>query len=389
MKERTLYKADKLILILIFGCVIYIPFFVGVIQEDKMVSKVEKRNLNKLPSIPESIQAFIEYPKAFNLYYSDHFGLREFFTKKYFRLMKKFSDKSSVDDVTFGQDGWLFLGSVKPGYHKLNDPMGDAMNINLFSDIDLENFARSLMTIKNWLSNKGIEYVYVIAPNKHTIYFEKLPKYITKLNRESATDQLLRYLQKNTDVMVVDLRKTLLDEKNKHQVYFKTDTHWNHYGANVAQFKIMSKIKPLFPAEKLTPVLLNDNQFNIVTTKGDLAEMAKIENSVEDAPQPVFANTCTPVNEQPKAESTETYTMLCDTQKLNAVIFGDSFFLALQPYFSRRFYRSTYIWEAMNYNSLAKYVEQEQPDIVIDEMIERGFPYIPDSAHFENSPVRD
>jgi hypothetical protein len=245
------------------------------------------------------------------------------------------------------------------------------------------------MTIKNWLSNKGIEYVYVIAPNKHTIYFEKLPKYITKLNRESATDQLLRYLQKNTDVMVVDLRKTLLDEKNKHQVYFKTDTHWNHYGANVAQFKIMSKIKPLFPAEKLTPVLLNDNQFNIVTTKGDLAEMAKIENSVEDAPQPVFANTCTPVNEQPKAESTETYTMLCDTQKLNAVIFGDSFFLALQPYFSRRFYRSTYIWEAMNYNSLAKYVEQEQPDIVIDEMIERGFPYIPDSAHFENSPVRD
>ncbi len=386
MNERILYKADKLILIFIFGCVIYIPFLVGVVQEDKMVSKVEKRNLNMLPSIPESIQEFVEYPKAFNLYYSDHFGLREFFTKKYFRLIKKFSDKSSVDDVTFGQDGWLFLGSVKPGYHKLDDPMGDVMNINLFSDKELEDFARSLMTIKNWLNNRGIEYVYVIAPNKHTVYFEKLPKYITKLNSESATDQLVKYLQKNTDVLVVDLRKTLLEEKKKHQVYFKTDTHWNHYGANVAQFEIINKIKPLFPAEKLLPVLLSDNQFNIVTTTGDLAVMAKIENSVEDSPQPVFENTCTPVNEQPKAKGTETHTMVCDTQKLNAVIFRDSFFSALQPYFSRYFNRSTYIWEAMNYTSLVKYVEQEQPDIVIDEMIERGYPYVPDSTNFNKTP---
>ena len=37
-------------------------------------------------------------------------------------------------------------------------------------------------------------------------------------------------------------------------------------------------------------------------------------------------------------------------------------------------------------HSLVKYVEQEQPDIVIDKMIERGFPYIPDSAHFDNRP---
>lgn len=381
MNERILYTVDKLILIFIFGCVIYIPLLVGVIQEDKMISRVEKRNLNKLPSIPESIQEFVKYPEAFNLYYSDHFGFREFFTKKYFKLKNKFSNSSSVDDVTFGQDGWLFLGSVKPGYHKLADPMGDAINMNLFSEQDLEGFAKSIMIIKNWLKKRGIEYIYVIAPNKHTIYFEKLPKYISKLNNESSTDQLVSYLQKNTDVIVVDLRKALLEEKKKHQVYFKTDTHWNHYGANVAQFEIINKIKNLFPPEKLTPVLLNDNQFNILTKKGDLAELAKIENSLEDTPQPIFENTCIPVNEQPKAIGTETYTIRCDTQTLNAVIFRDSFFTALQPYFSRYFYRSTYVWKSMNYHSLVKYVEQEQPDIVIDEVIERAFPYIPNSTN--------
>ena len=386
MNERILYKFDKIILILIFGLAIYIPLFVGVIQEDKISSGVEKRNLTKFPSVPESIAEFSEYSQVVNLYYSDHFGLREVLTKAYFKLINKLGDQSSVDDVTFGQDGWLFLGSIKPGYQRYSDPMGDAINVNLFSEKELENFARSIMTIKNWLSNKGIEYIYVIAPNKHTIYFDKLPKYISKQNSKSATDQLVKYLQEYTDVMVVDLRQVLLEEKKNHQVYFKSDTHWNHYGANVAQFEIMNKIKTFFP-EQISPSLLSDNQFKILPKRGgDLAGFAKITNINEDNPQPVFEEGYSPVNETPNTKAKETHTMVCETQELNAVIFRDSFFSVLQPYFSRQFHRSTYIWEKINYNSLIKYVERENPDIVIDEVIERSLPYIPSRVLFGNIP---
>ena len=48
------------------------------------------------------------------------------------------------------------------------------------------------------------------------------------------------------------------------------------------------------------------------------------------------------------------------------------------------FYCSTYVWETTNYNLLVKYVEQEQPDIVIEKVVEIGLPYMPDSAHFDN-----
>lgn len=383
MKEPILYK---LIIIFIFILCIYTPFFFGIIQDDKIASEIEKRNLVKLPLFPESLKSFNEYPDQFNAYYSDHFGFRDFLTKIYFNLVSKIGDKTSFDDVTIGKNGWLFLGNIKPGYQEHDDPIGDVININLFTENELKYFAKYILAIKNWLGNKGIEYIYVIAPNKHTIYFENLPNYISKQNDKSSTDQLVEYLRKHTDVTVVDLRKSLLDEKKKHQVYFKTDSHWNQYGANVAQFDIMKKIKLFFP-KQVEPFLLNDNQFRLLSTEdGDLGKLIKLKHIKEDNPQPIFEAGCTPVNQKPDMKIGETHTIVCETQALNAVIFRDSFFTALEPYISRHFHRSTYIWEMINYTSLIKYVEQESPDIVIDEVVERSLPYLPSCALFRSIP---
>ena len=376
------YKLDKAVLILIFCISIFTPFLLGFIQEDKISSGIEKRNLATLPLLPNSIKEFTEYPKNINSYYSDHFGLREVFTKLYFKLINKLDSQSSLDDVTIGQDDWLFLGSIKRGYQGYDDPIGDAMNINLYTEKELKEFATSLVTIKNWLSNKGIEYIYVIAPNKHTIYFEKLPEFIVKKNNKSSTDQLIEYLQEHTDVNVVDLRPALLKAKKKQQVYFKTDSHWNHYGANVAQFEILKKIELLFP-KQIKPILLVPNQFKTIPAAGgDLAGFAKIENLKEDKPLPIFATGCTPVNEIQGVNEREIYTTTCKTQELNAIIFKDSYFIALQPYFSRQFHHTTYIEEKINYPSLVKYIEKNKPDIVIEEVIERELPYIPSADYF-------
>jgi len=385
MKERTLYMLDKSILIVIFCLSIYIPFVTGIIQDDKITSSVEKRNLAKLPLLPLSLKTLSEYSGEFNTYYSDHFGYRELLSKEYFKLVHQLGGITFVDDVTFGKNGWLFLGSIKPGYQRYEDPIGDAINFNLFTENELKDFAKYIVAINNWLGRKGIEYLYVIAPNKHTIYFENLPEYISKVNNKSSTDQLVEYLQTHTDVAVLDLRQSLIDEKSKHQLYYKTDTHWNQYGANVAQFEIMKRIKPLFPGQ-ITPFLLDNNKFKILPKGGgDLARFAKIENIKEDNPTPILGTDCIQVNETPKIKARETHTMVCETKKLNAVIFRDSFFNALQPYISRQFHRSTYIWGKMNYASLIKYVEQENPDIVIEEVIERSLPYIPSNAFFNNT----
>ncbi|MEE9425190.1 MAG: hypothetical protein V3V18_09460 [Methylococcales bacterium] len=356
----------------------------GIIDEDKLASGIEKRNLAKYPLFPESLKALSEYPEKFNTNYSDHFGFRELLTKIYFKLVYYLGIQSAIDDVTFGQDDWLFLGSIKKGYQKYDDPIGDVMNVDLYTQRELADFVSSIVAIKNWLGNKGIEYVYVIAPNKHTIYFENLPKYISKQNNKSSTDQVLEYLQKHTDVAVVDLRPPLFAEKIKNQVYFKYDTHWNQYGANAAQYEIMKKVKSLFPG-KIAPFRLNKDQFEILTTnEGDLAGLSKTDNLTENMPQPIFKDGCTPVNDVPDPKFGETHTLVCNNQRLNTIVFMDSFFVSLKPYISRHFYRSTYIWERINEASLTKYVEQEKPDIVIDEVVERTFPYMLPSEFFSS-----
>lgn len=378
MKERILYKLNSIIITLIFCIAIFVPFSIGVVEKDKDISEIEKRKLSKHPGMPKKVGDIKQFPKLFNTYYSDHFGLRDWFTK-YYKLIKYNLGDSPSNDVTIGKDGWLFLGSIKKGYKKYSDPIGDARNVNIYSKKDLKVFAKHMTNLKFWLNERGIEYVFVIAPSKHTIYFDKLPDYISKVNEQSATDQLVEYLQKNTNITVVDLRTPLIKEKEKHEIYNKTGTHWNHYAANVAQYEIMKRIHNIFPT-KISPELLSINMFEYRTSHDrDLERFSGIKLTTPNAPYPIFEQTCTPKKKVHDKKGRPKYTWICEKEKLNAIIFRDSFFEALEPYFSRKFLRSTYIWEKLNYPSLIKYIELEKPDIIIEEWVERSLPFVPKS----------
>ena len=348
------------------------PFLAGLIEEDKITSSVERRNLASFPMFSKDVSYFAQ---EFNKYYSDHFGFRELLTKLYFKIESKINKSTSYDDVTIGKDGWMFLGGIKPGYTEYGDPIGDAIHINLYSDKELEVFAKNIAQLNRWLKNKGIEYFFVVAPNKHTIYFDKMPDYIVKKNPYSAMDQLLDYLYKNTDVNVIDLRPVLNKLKNKYQLYYKTDTHWNYMGANVAQFEIMKRIENKFPG-LLVPYLLSDHEFKDLNfSEGDLARFAGLE-IVENNPYPIFKHSCKQHNEESDKEAAIVYTTVCENQKLRLLVFRDSFFKALQPYFSRKFKTVTYIPGKISYQKLIKYIDKYQPDIVIEEVIERELPYV-------------
>ncbi len=380
MSEQLALKNINIILTIIFGLVIFTPLILSILQKDKATSQIEKRNLAPLPQLPKNISELIAFPSKFNTYYADHFGLRELFTKAYFKISNKLNGKSSSDDVTIGKDGWMFLGSIKPGYTGYGDPMGDVTNINLYSDEELKEFAQSLTKIKNWLHKQNIEYVYIIAPNKHTIYFDKLPDYISKKNKYSAVEQLTSYLKTHTDITIIDIKEALFKAKKAQQLYYKTDTHWNYYGANIAQFEIMKVIEQKFPG-KISAILHPSNQFTISKRSGgDLALFANITNLSEDDPRPIFADNCSKGDILTTKNDVKPFSTTCSNKQLNALIFRDSYFVALQPYFSRKFKKATFISERINIQSLKKYITIEKPNIVIDEIIERTHPYLPEKV---------
>lgn len=353
-----------------FCLAVFIPFILGFVQPDLEISTSEKRKLATLPNAPQTLLDVQTYPESLASYYSDHFGFRDTFVRHYRKLKYTIGDSTS-DDLTLGKDGWLFLGNTNEAYKKHGDPFGDVRNKNLYSEVELAAFADNITSFKAWLKQRGIEYVFVIAPNKHTIYFDKLPDYIKRQGGKSATDQLVDYLTQNTDVEIVDLRAALIEGRKSHEVYFKTDTHWNHHGANIAQYEIMKRVENKFPD------LIVSEKFDVKSKgsrSGDLSNMLGVKVPSEENPQPVFTKPCSLKREPKKFTPGEPYSWTCEGAALKALIYKDSFFVALEPYFRLKFGKSTYIPKRATYDSVVENLAKDTPHLVIEEWVERKLP---------------
>lgn len=364
------------LLILVMGGAIYGPLLYGVWETDRETSSQEQRHLATLPPVPLSTESLLDFPAKVNDYYADHFGFREPLVYRYFRMERQISG-AEKNDITRGADDWYFLGRIGPGFRMAFDPMGDVINVNLYTEEELKQFGDNITSVRDWLAERNIEYIYMIAPNKHTIYFDKLPPDIKKVGEQSATDQLVNYLRNHTDVHVLDIRKEMqaAREAGKWDLYYKTDTHWNYYGANFAQYELFKYIETLFPG-KVKPRLLSDDEFEVRENReGDLATVGHIDNAVVPDPIPVLASEC----EVPTREYDDHHYLVsssCASKALKAVIFRDSYFRYMIPYSAEQFEQMVTYKARVTFKELAKAVAETGPDLVIEEIVERKLPYV-------------
>src|SRR5471032_1208221 len=90
----------------------------------------------------------------------------------------------------------------------------DVMGNRPFRDSELEAWRDLLQGRHDWLAQRGIRYLFVIPPDKHTIYPEHLPDWlVTAARPPQRLDQFIQYMKAHSDVPVLDLRQTLLDAK--------------------------------------------------------------------------------------------------------------------------------------------------------------------------------
>ena len=66
------------------------------------------------------------------------------------------------------------------------------------------------------------------------------------------------------------------------------------------------------------------------------------------------------------------FTTKCDTSKLRAVVFRDSFFETIIPLIAEDFNQIVYIWKQYDHAIMKELIEQQKPQIVIEEMVERS-----------------
>jgi hypothetical protein len=349
----------RLPLVAAFLCILALPLGLNLAGRDGADAAAENREL-----APFSWQHF-------DVWFEDHFGLRSTLVRWYGETRLFLLNVSPTNTVVAGRNGFFFYADDKA--------IDDYVSEDPLTPEAIANWRTALVRARRWLRDRGIGYVFLIAPDKHVIYPEAMPSTIVRIGPMTRTDQLYGSLQ---DLgFLVDVRPALLEAKARERVYEKTDTHWNDRGAFVAYQAIITaarvqvpSIPPPWPRGDFEP------QEREVEGK-DLAGMMGLKRVLRErelvlvprrsrAAQVVEPRGATPTDEEGRL-----VTEIPGSTLPRAVIFRDSFVSRLVPFLSEHFSRAVYLWQN-DFDAAA--VEQEHPDIVIQEIVGRHlYDFIP------------
>ena len=168
---------------------------------------------------------------------------------------QKIKGVSTADGVIQGTDNWL--------YYK--DSLEDYLGEELLSERSLFNIAYTLAMMQETLNEKGVQFLFTVAPNKNSLYGENMPYYDSlKVSSDKNLVNLQKYLRQE-QVSYGDLYETLSEEKEV--LYHKRDSHWNNKGAAVAADTLLSSLKKEHVSYKEEPYTIKTD------FTGDLDEM--------------------------------------------------------------------------------------------------------------------
>jgi len=210
----------------------------NIVPETELTSQFnEKRELEGNPEFDKL--EITDFPIKITAYFNDHFKLRKWFIAWNNYVKVKYLKVSPISNVSLGKGDWMFF--TVPGVQESHE------GIKKYTEEELKAITSNLIQRNNYLKEKGIKYYIAIAPDKYSIYPEKLPMNL-KYSRVTQTDQLIQYLSENSEVNIIDLRANIADSKEIGQLFYKTDSHWNHNGAFIGAKTVLKRIKKDFPA---------------------------------------------------------------------------------------------------------------------------------------------
>lgn len=371
MKTAPLSRLADWLIIGAFVGGLALPLILWLALPAKDFSMVEKRRLALAPPFPASLDAALGYVGLFDDYFQDHFGLREWLIYRYqLEIDNRFGQSGAVTVVT-GDEGWLYFA----GENVLEDFLGQAR-------LSPQALARGFADLDGrhqWLAERGIAYLFVVAPNKQTIYPEYHPLRSLAKPGETMLKQVAAGLGAARGAWFVDLAPALLAAKERGNLYYKTDTHWNARGFTIAGIETLERVQALVPAITPHEAYVCGNQTAPRHQAGDLAGM--IGKGLEREMVPVLeprdpksvlgwspdwqlARSLPPWVNKPKFAETM-------HAAGRAVVFHDSFFVFLRPMLAESFFQVLYLWQDYDQATMEAILESFQPDVVIEELVER------------------
>jgi len=358
---------------LLFLLLIFLPLADMIFRIGRPVPIRENRKLAAKPRF--TLRQPWGFLKNYEAYFNDHFGFRTRLLLAHNRLVYGLFRVSATEKVIIGRQGWLFLSRMADFTNEVDYYRA----IKPFSLGELAAFKKVLEERRDWLAERGIRYLFMLAPNKSTIYPEFMPAYLNKVHPRSRMDQLVDYLARHSDLRILDLRPALLKEKQSARIYHKTDSHWNDLGGYFVYREMMRRLGEYFPGVR--PMQLGDFVVGRVSgPEGDLASMLALRSDrwreILSTIEPKVPFQARPAASTPGFAPVNTWIHLDATECPGApiaaaVMVRDSFGHQLIPFLSETFARIVYIWD-WDLHFFPDVIAKEKPFIVIDEMAERS-----------------
>lgn len=350
-------KKGKLIYCILFFAICLCPSLGMLVTKQETSS--ENRQLSEFPSPKtEEGKINVEWLSQAGDYFQEHFAFRNELVTGNALLHGRLLETSTADGVIQGKNGWL--------YYK--DSLDDYLGQDLLSDRSLFNIAHMLSMTQQALEEKGVNFLFTIAPNKNSLYGDNMPYYdklkvSDQTNRENLEDWL-----KTEKVAYADLYQALMEENEV--LYHARDSHWNNKGAALAADVLMDalgKDHDSYEGESYT--VRRDYTGDLDTMLYPLASTA--DDEIYYDKETTYATV-----EEIQSNFDPRITTVNPVKEGSLVMYRDSFGNALLPYMADA-YANAYFSRGIPYQLMD--VETHSADTVIIERAER---FLPEMSQF-------
>ncbi len=351
----------------LFLCALLTPAIDTLLRPDEERSVTrENRNPAEFPDPIESLTLLSKFPAGFERWFADRLGARDALLRASHLESALLLGLSPSPTITRGSDGFdFFAGDDSERVHR---------GVRPATARELERLLRSFEAQRDRCRRLGAEYVFVIAPNKETIYAEKWPKNRAPVG-PTRLEQFAAFVKSRSDLRFVDLREPLMRERENDRpavgdfVYHPLGSHFTWRGAFAAWNAVVAACADLEPA--LRPLDWNDfsvrelkeNENDSMWDQTYVGEFFHQRGYTLDRIRGVE-----PVIEYgPKNELLAS--RMDDPSLPNVLFVHDSFGPWMLPFVTRSAARVNSVW---THHLPRELVERYRPHLVIQEVTERA-----------------
>ena len=362
--KRTRHIYSVLLSVIFFGLMTYVFMndIFGYYTAPK-ISIFENRFLARKPFW--NIALADPYPRAYENFFNDHFPYRfdlfDFYAGAInYRMLHR---SPYPNKVNLGKDNWMFFELERPLYQ------GSFM----IDSSQAAGVVSELHKRAEFFRKKGIKFYFISPPAKQELYPEFLPSRFFRSPGGTATDKIMAELKKDTSINYIDVKQPLLEAKKRGMpLYYKTDTHWNSWGAWFGYLEVMKQMSKDFP--RFQPLAESDFTMSYPVIKGkNLVEVMNLTNYISD--EDVIINVKNSkaktgkLHNYPKHPNSvfpgEYVRYSGDSTLPTLMVISDSFVYSIMPFFDERTKKTVYIYDTGFYGTNDNIVDDVKPDMVL------------------------